>query len=170
MSQQPETPVSGYLTNSFGPCGHLCSHGHSRPYTNTYTHSRTANRTLPWDPHQQREAVERLQLSRPAHALTCPCGCPSGKAAEKIRQWGEVGRLEWGMDPIFLLLSGREKLGADTLEWLPLPFPGGRQTCLGSILNGGIVPRATWHLYTHVRAPFQPLPIFPFPSADSHYH
>lgn len=55
------------------------------------------------------------------------------------------------------------KLAADTLERLPLPSPGGQENLPGQHPEWGIVLRAPWHLYTHVRPPFSHSPSSPPP-------
>lgn len=63
----------------------------------------------------------------------------SREGAEKTV--GEVERLEWSMDPILLFLVW-EKLAADSLERLPLPFPGGQENLPGQHLEWGNCPES----------------------------
>lgn len=72
---------------------------------------------------------------------------------------GEVGRLEWGTDPILLFLPGREKLVADTLERLPLPFPGGQENLPGQHLEWGNCPESSLaYVHTCEGSPFNHSP------------
>lgn len=83
-------------------------------------------------------------------------GVPRGRQKRQPRRHykGECGSCDGGR------LSSSSCLGGSSS---PSSSQEARKTCLGSILNGGIVLRAPWRLCTRVRAPLSATPHLSLP-------